>query len=441
MQAARRKGLVVNPAMAKIALRGNVGKQIFARPPRSTGQSAAEQPGSRLQADLIDFSKNTKSKGYAEVVTDVFTRRSWAEPLKTKDAESVKAATEKILHKVPHVPDPVISTDQGKEFFSIDTIPGVIHRTKVNGEVNSIAVVDRRIALLKQYLARDAVKGTVDWKSQLQPATAALNDNYTAAVHGAPDDVKLEDGNIQGFLALQDEARHFAHNKAVVDKKKADLELAGAFRPPVSSGGRSFKPTYGEVRQLAGVDPGARFITDTSGRKSLLSLAQPVDKTSAEAQGSLTLKTKYAPRPRVHERASGAPMKRQIPLAAGQPLEGPRHRVRAPKPKAAKVSKPPLEPIPEERSTQGGSSSSKTVSGAPRGTMAALIANQKASYVPKRTMAQIQAEAASKKAAKQVAKEAEKARLDQIRAENKRDIKALMAQEREREKKAKASKK
>ena len=293
-QAARRKGLAVNPEMARIALRGNVGRQVFARPPRSVGQSAAEQPGSRLQADLIDFSKNTKSKGYAAVVTDVFTRKTWAEPLQTKDAASVKAATERILEKVPDVPNPVISTDQGKEFFSIDSIPGVIHRTKVNGEVNSIAVVDRRIALLKQYLARDAVKGNSDWKTKLEPAVEALNENYTAAVHGSPNDVKLEDGNVQGVLALQDQARHFAHNKDVVDEKKANLELAGAFRPPVSSGGRSFKPTYGEVRQLAGVEPGARFITDTQGRKSLLSLAQPVDKTSAEAQGSLTLKTQFA---------------------------------------------------------------------------------------------------------------------------------------------------
>ncbi len=59
VQLARRKGIPATSELARLALTKEVGKQIIAPPPRSVGQSAAEQPGSRLQADLIDFSKNT----------------------------------------------------------------------------------------------------------------------------------------------------------------------------------------------------------------------------------------------------------------------------------------------------------------------------------------------------------------------------------------------
>ncbi len=59
VQLARRKGVPATSELARLALTKEVGKQIIAPPPRSVGQSAAEQPGSRLQADLIDFSKNT----------------------------------------------------------------------------------------------------------------------------------------------------------------------------------------------------------------------------------------------------------------------------------------------------------------------------------------------------------------------------------------------
>jgi hypothetical protein len=78
------------------------------------------------------------------------------------------------------------------------------------------------------------------------------------------------------------------------------------------------------------------------------------------------------------------------------------------------------------------------------GVMAKLIANQKATYQPKRTMAQIQKEAAEKKKArdaeaaqrkkeKEAAKEAEKARMAQIKL----DSKALDAKIREDEKRRK----
>ena len=61
--------------MAFEALKADVGRQVQAPRPRALGKSAAEGPNDRLQADLIDFSQNTRGKTrYGLVVMDVFTR-------------------------------------------------------------------------------------------------------------------------------------------------------------------------------------------------------------------------------------------------------------------------------------------------------------------------------------------------------------------------------
>ena len=83
---------------ARDALRRDVARQALAPKPRSLGKSAAEGPNDRLQADLIDFSQNTRSaKKYGLVVTDVFTRESVTRALPNKNADTVaRAAAEAI---------------------------------------------------------------------------------------------------------------------------------------------------------------------------------------------------------------------------------------------------------------------------------------------------------------------------------------------------------
>ena len=80
-------------ARAAAALRGDVARQILAPKPRSVGKSAAEGPNDLLQADLVDFSQNTRGRNkYGLVVTDVFTREVATKALPDKRAETVTAA-------------------------------------------------------------------------------------------------------------------------------------------------------------------------------------------------------------------------------------------------------------------------------------------------------------------------------------------------------------
>ena len=85
-QVARQHGLKPSKEELKAALAPRAhANELFAPPPRSLGKSAAERPGARLQADLIDFSKNgtDPTHHYGLLVSDVYSRMAYTKPLET----------------------------------------------------------------------------------------------------------------------------------------------------------------------------------------------------------------------------------------------------------------------------------------------------------------------------------------------------------------------
>ena len=119
---ARQRDLDVTQAMAFEALKADVGRQVQAPRPRALGKSAAEGPNDRLQADLIDFSQNTRGKTkYGLVVMDVFTREAAVEPLQNKNAETVGRATKRAARELTGDDGNfVVTTDLGNEFATLD---------------------------------------------------------------------------------------------------------------------------------------------------------------------------------------------------------------------------------------------------------------------------------------------------------------------------------
>ena len=144
-------------ARAAAALRGDVARQVLAPKPRSLGKSAAEGPNDRLQADLVDFSQNTRGRNkYGLVVQDVFTREIATKALPDKRAETVtRAAAEIIPDLVQEEGNYVVTTDMGNEFRGLEAaLPGgAVHRQKDPSDRNATAVVDRAIQTLKKDLA------------------------------------------------------------------------------------------------------------------------------------------------------------------------------------------------------------------------------------------------------------------------------------------------
>ena len=163
LQAARGKIPGANTRLANLALEDNTSKSIFSPAYRSTGKSTAEGPNERLQADLIDYSQNTKNTKakYALMINDVYTREVRAKTLTNKRPETVNEAMRELVPSiVEDKKDFAITTDLGKEFSKLDEggIPAeAVHRDK-KGK-NDISVLDRAMMTVKQDSAAAVADG------------------------------------------------------------------------------------------------------------------------------------------------------------------------------------------------------------------------------------------------------------------------------------------
>ena len=156
------RGIPVTTKLANEALKDSVARQVLAPPPRYQGHFAASRPGNQVQADLMDFNKNTSKSNenrYAVVAVDAFTRKAAIEPLKTKNSDAVRGAMRNILKDLD-IDDPdktLIRTDRGKEFVTLSKDSN-IHQTKDLKDSNGIAIVDRAIQSIKRDLASEVGK-------------------------------------------------------------------------------------------------------------------------------------------------------------------------------------------------------------------------------------------------------------------------------------------
>jgi len=179
IQLARKIGANYTLKEAQQALSTSVPAQTLAPPPRSLGHSAAEAPGSRLQADLADFRLNSHGHSnddhhYFLQASDVFTRKAYTEPLKNKTSSEVDAAMHKILHQVPNQGrNAVVTTDKGKEFTGLEKVlpQDAVHREKQS--INDISVVDRTMQTLKKDLEDKAQTNGQGWAHNLKDVTSA----------------------------------------------------------------------------------------------------------------------------------------------------------------------------------------------------------------------------------------------------------------------------
>ena len=269
-------------ARAAAALRGDVARQILAPKPRSLGKSAAEGPNDRLQADLVDFSQNTRGRNkYGLVVQDVFTREIATKALPDKRAETVtRAAAEIIPDLVQEEGNYVVTTDLGNEFQGLEAaLPGgAVHRQKDLGP------------------QRHGGRGPGDSDAEEGPGG-----------HGGPEGGRLGRARGRGGGGLQcpaapggdggpggcgdDAGGEFSGvpgqrgQVPAQQGRQRRLQEAGAFRAPTNAA-RSFQPQYGPARDLASFD--SMVVRGTDGSETLLKHALPVPRGSAEPVARLT---------------------------------------------------------------------------------------------------------------------------------------------------------
>ena len=210
-QYARAKGMdFVTQGMTVAALKDSVQRQVLAPAPSGRGHFASSRPGQDIQADLIDFSKNTSQRNehrYAVVGADVFTRKVAIEPVKTKTAATVRGAMRNILRELDADEEDeerrpaLIRTDKGNEFSTLNGEKD-IHQARDVRDTNGLAVVDRAIKTIKRDLAAEVgkAKGT-KWADVAEKVVQDHNEKPSPAVFGAPENVSKNP--VQQFKVLQ----------------------------------------------------------------------------------------------------------------------------------------------------------------------------------------------------------------------------------------------
>jgi len=160
LRTAAAEGIKATRKQAVEALEQRVQAQILHPPARSTAKVFSESPQSRYAADLIDFAVNTNRPGgyaYILVLMQVWSRRLWAVPMKTKTWEETNKAMKRLISEtepMPSVEDTKthdLLTDAGLEFSRIDTImpEGWVVRMKDPLDRQGIASLDKAIQTLK----------------------------------------------------------------------------------------------------------------------------------------------------------------------------------------------------------------------------------------------------------------------------------------------------
>ena len=153
--------------------------------------------GEQLQADLVDIkghmAKNDNYK-YILTVIDVFSKKAWALPLKSKSGADVAPALREIL--VQSSPK-TLQTDKGKEFYNsqVSRVLDQLGITLFSSENENIkaSVVERFNRTLRNTLHRHFTKsGSPRFVHILQDVVDAYNNRFHTSIKMTPNEVEGE---------------------------------------------------------------------------------------------------------------------------------------------------------------------------------------------------------------------------------------------------------
>ena len=304
-KAARKKGIAVSKLEVRSFLAKKGEKQIFRSLPESKGKTGSEGPGFRAQMDLVDL-KYSKSQGNKNILVliDVFSRRVWAKPVRSKEPASVAPVLRQILNEMDRAPM-VLSSDKGNEFTGpVDELleeKNITHRTKGEKyDPNVLAVADRAIQNLKTRLAESLADEPGEWAQRIHDVVRQYNATEHSTVHDAPKEIATN--QIAKFMVLQDNAQKLKHNTTILKTRKTALEDVEAFRRPI--GGlqqgafrRGFKASYGPVEHVAAIE-GSVVKPTGDGAKIDIKRVLPVDKDTGNVEATFAQGDAYIQRKR-----------------------------------------------------------------------------------------------------------------------------------------------
>lgn len=210
--------------------------QTFRRPLRRTGVKAivASKLGS-LQADTMDMSAQS-FQGYIAIFSaiDVYSKRLYCIPLKSKSASATTYALKQILRSNPNVKVSTITTDNGGEFSSeFDTFleeRGIQHhRTKAHSPWSNGVVERSNASVRKQISMHMLAQKTRNWPAALDMLVENINNSVSAATGKTPNEIEAAEENSEVRLSAAAKIKNRAA-KSVHVRGATTLQLGDTVR-------------------------------------------------------------------------------------------------------------------------------------------------------------------------------------------------------------------
>lgn len=157
-----------------------------------------------IQADLIEmipYAQMNAGKKYILAAINIFTKKAYARPLKSKSAHDVSHALEDILNSMDHTITH-IHTDQGKEFYN-GTVRTMLKQYNIHLYSTfthmKAAIVERFIRTIKNKLWKQfSMRGSYKWINILPKLINEYNNTIHRTIKMRPNDVDMH--NEQNLL-------------------------------------------------------------------------------------------------------------------------------------------------------------------------------------------------------------------------------------------------
>jgi hypothetical protein len=211
------------------------------------------------------------------VAQDVYTRYAFAEPMEsTLDAAKAMGDIFRQAERHGHHIPQQLTTDadgvfQTAAFRELMEKHHVLHDFKRS--MRDISTVDRLISTLRRALAEESAEsGESDWAAKVRQVVAGYNQAPHAHLLGAsPAEAGDEESNKELAFELRRRASdEMLQNHQEIEKRKAKLEAAGAFRVLIAApklGRRVFKNVWSErIHILKGFNATGAEATDEEGK-------------------------------------------------------------------------------------------------------------------------------------------------------------------------------
>ena len=166
---------------------------------------SADYENKRVQIDLLDIGSSfnkypiQKNKNYRYIFccVDVFTRRAYTYPLKTKNQNEITEAFEKILNDIGEPPFQIDCDNEGS--FTSKQFKDLCKKYKINinfvqsGDIQAKGVVERFNQTLRSKIVQlTLMRGERVWIDKLQDLTNIYNNTFNSGINQIPNNVDSE---------------------------------------------------------------------------------------------------------------------------------------------------------------------------------------------------------------------------------------------------------